>query len=175
MPNNQRSRNYCFTLNNYTDDDLQSLRRRGEELLSRDGPNGLRFMVIGREVGESGTPHLQGYVEFWTQRSFAAVKRFIHQRAHVELRRGTSEQAYVYCTKSGQYSTLGTRSVPVTVARARGGDAERQRWDDARKAAIEGRLDDVPSDIFIRCYGAIRSIHRDNLPSVPDVDETAGN
>lgn len=49
-------RNACFTINNPEDPQgfLALLQVREE----------ISYFVVGNEVGASGTPHLQGYVEF---------------------------------------------------------------------------------------------------------------
>jgi len=52
-----------------------------------------------REVGANGTPHLQGYVRMNSKRSLAAMKD-VHATAHWEPRKGTHEQAEMYCTKA---------------------------------------------------------------------------
>lgn len=170
---NARSRAYVFTLNNYTNDELQQLLGRARADVSSTGP-GLRFIVVGYEKGTRGTPHLQGYVEFWAGKTHSAAKRYISNRAHVERRRGTSEQAYRYCAKDGNFTTIGTRTLQPNERASRGGDAERERWELARDAAKQGRFDDIPADIFIRAYSSIRAIHRDYLPDVPDATEVCG-
>lgn len=42
-----------------------------------------------------------------------------------------------------------------------------QDWDAVRCSAVAGRLDDVPSDIFIRYYGNLRRIATDHLQALP--------
>lgn len=57
------SRGWVFTLNNYTEE---------EETLALALPWGWHepsYGVIGKEVGESGTPHFQGYLYFKTEKS----------------------------------------------------------------------------------------------------------
>ena len=86
-------RNACFTLNNYNDDQYAQI----VNFLSA-----CKYYVIGKEVGASGTPHLQGYCEFPNSRSFKAVHRALFN-AHIETRRGSAEQASDYCKKDGDY------------------------------------------------------------------------
>lgn len=99
-----RSRAYCFTFNNYTEEDYKSI---------CDFPS--RYTVVGKEIGESGTPHLQGYWEFPTQRCFDALKK-VFPRLHLEARKGTPLEASSYCKKDndffekGELSAQGKRS-----------------------------------------------------------------
>ena len=85
-------RNAVFTLNNYTDADIDALRELGVDC---------KYLIAAREVGESGTPHLQGYLELEKQWRFSALKDKI-PRAHIEPRRGTAAQADAYCRKGEQ-------------------------------------------------------------------------
>lgn len=91
-------RNLCFTLNNYTQDEYDAL-------FALD----TKYIVIGKEVGENLTPHLQGYLEFKNPRSFKALKKF-NPRIHWESRRGTSVQASDYCKKDKDFVEKGKLS-----------------------------------------------------------------
>jgi len=94
-----------FTLNNYTDDEQEALRVLG-------AGEQVNYLVFGREVGETGTPHLQGYVEWTSGVSVATSRRRLGGRAHVEMRMGTSSQAADYCKKDGEFEESGTISQP---------------------------------------------------------------
>lgn len=98
-----RSKYFVYTLNNYTEDEQQRLQNLTED-------DGVSYHVFGREVGERGTPHLQGYVEFTSRLRLANVKAIISRRAHFELRRGTPKQARDYCIKDGNFFEYGTLS-----------------------------------------------------------------
>lgn len=89
-----KARNYCFTINNYTDADEEALKSWVTDLLAA-------YVVYGKEVGESGTPHLQGYAEFNKQFRLTELKK-LHATAHWEERKGTREQAVNYCKKDGE-------------------------------------------------------------------------
>lgn len=45
-------------------------------------------------------------------------------------------------------------------ARANGAK-NKERWDNIRALAIKGAFDNIESDVFIRCYGTLRAIHKD--------------
>lgn len=57
-----------------------------------------RYYVVGREVGEQGTPHLQGYVELNKQMRFTTLKKKL-PKCHIEFRNGSPSQAADYCKK----------------------------------------------------------------------------
>lgn len=91
-------RNICFTINNYTTLDVINCKA----LFREKG----KYMIIGYEVGESGTPHIQGYTEFKGQQTFEKIKHYL-SRAHIESRRGTPQEASDYCKKEGNFEEMG--------------------------------------------------------------------
>lgn len=107
MPPTPALRNFCATINNYNDTDLQNI---------EDLKPFLDYGIVGREVSETETPHLQCYFELHKQKRFSAVSKIL-PRAHIEPRKGTSQQASDYCRKYdsspdvyGELSTPGARS-----------------------------------------------------------------
>lgn len=93
-----RARRYVFTLNNYTVEETEKIRTSAESA---------RYLVFGRETGENGTPHLQGFIIFTNSTRFNAAKRILGERCHIESARGTSQQAATYCKKDGDYEEYG--------------------------------------------------------------------
>lgn len=92
-------RNTCFTLNNWTDDEFSTIMSWFD----------YSYIVVGREGAKSGTPHLQGYVEFNSSVLFSTIKRKL-PRIHLEERRATPLQAADYCKKEGDFVEQGTIS-----------------------------------------------------------------
>ena len=90
---------YCFTLNNYTEDEF--------ERISRVCAAESQYAIVGREVGEQGTPHLQGYIRFKRAYRFSTVKDRHLTRCHVEVAHGSARQNREYCSKGGQYVEFG--------------------------------------------------------------------
>lgn len=96
-----RYRNICVTINNWVDDDIARIKDLDT-----------RYFVIGKEKGESGTPHLQCYIELNKQYRHKALVTAFAGRAHFEKRKGTPEQAADYCKKDGDYFEEGEMSHP---------------------------------------------------------------
>lgn len=93
----KRTRGYCFTVNNYCDNDIAAV-----DHLCKQADYG----IYGKEIGEFGTPHLQGYVYYKDKISFSTVKQMI-PRAHIEQARGTARENRVYCTKEHNFIEYG--------------------------------------------------------------------
>lgn len=162
MPPAPKTRSVCFTLNNYSEEDAKRI--------LAEAPERLRYVVFGREIGLSGTPHLQGYAYSDGQRSFSWWKGIISNRCHLEATRGTNDEAIAYCKKDGIFDESG---LPPRSAAQRGLD-ESERWELARKAAQEGRLDDVPADIYLRHYRTLKEVSKDHMQVPADLNQLAG-
>jgi len=93
------AKRWCFTINNYTEVEYEYVWRALED--------NCEYAVVGREVGEQGTKHLQGFGMFRIRSSLQTVKLLLHSRAHLEVARGTPRQNRVYCTKGGEYREHG--------------------------------------------------------------------
>lgn len=123
-----RSCNFTFTYNNYPDTIMVD---------SID----CKYIVYGKEVGESGTPHLQGALSFDTQRSLPSVIKKL-PGCHVEIARDI-HKASAYCKKDGDVTERGT---PPTTSKQKGED-EQIRWKRYRVAAEQGDLEEIPEKI----------------------------
>lgn len=91
---------FCFTLNNYTDDEYKAIC----DWLAAEST----YSIVGKEVGECGTPHLQGYCNLGRQKRlrFNQIKAKM-PRSHIEIARGTDEENQTYCKKGGDYVEYG--------------------------------------------------------------------
>lgn len=87
MTTPKKLRSVCYTLNNYTPEQVETLQ-------SID----CTYHVFGKEIGESGTPHLQGFIHFPNAKTFSSMRKLLFN-SHLEPRRGTPEQAATYCKK----------------------------------------------------------------------------
>lgn len=142
-----RTRAFCFTWNNP--------RPESEGIL--ESIPGYTYLTFGREVGENGTPHLQGYIRFTNGKTLRAARQFL-LGSHVEPAVTTTE-AINYCHKDGDFVEFGTRPVdPVE-----NGRDERERWQSAWENAKIGNVEAIPPDIRIRQYSSIRRIQKDYM------------
>nr|QKV51197.1 putative replication associated protein [Crucivirus sp.] len=94
---NKRVRGWCFTLNNYTPDDVKAAKALEHEF---------EYIVFGKEHGEQkDTPHLQGFVHANNARRGSAMRKLFNDRAHWEPQSGTFLEAAMYCKKGTQPHT----------------------------------------------------------------------
>lgn len=97
---------FCFTINNYSDADIDYL----------SNTDLFKYICYGREVGENLTPHLQGYFEFphGNRKSLQACISALQKdgcpsKPHIEVAMGTASQAIAYCEKDGVFWEKGER------------------------------------------------------------------
>lgn len=85
------AKRWCFTLNNYSESIFSSICSKLQEKCT--------LACIGKEVGECGTPHLQGYLEFeWKARPLSVFKD-VCNRIHFEKAIGDKMINLKYCSK----------------------------------------------------------------------------
>jgi len=96
-----QGKRWCFTLNNYTEGETQLL----DEVFESEH---IKYAVYGKETGETGTPHLQGFVIFSSNKRLNAVRRLLSERGHYEVAQGNNKQASDYCKKDGDYKEFGS-------------------------------------------------------------------
>lgn len=113
-----RSNRIVFTLNNYTEEEVQGIVSKCQEFYSN---NCLDFAIVGKEVAPTtNTPHLQGFINLKT--SFLKAKcgtptkwRSLIPalgRSHMENAYGSDHQSEDYCSKEGDILIrLGTPSM----------------------------------------------------------------
>lgn len=151
MPS-QRAVHWCFTLNNYTDEDINRI----ESLEDNDD---VVYVIAGRETGDSGTPHLQGFIKFSRRMSMAQCKSIIGSNPHVETTRNINA-SITYCKKEGNYFEVGEL-----------GSGPGSRSDlDAFKEAVKGgmlslkEIRETHSEVYAKYAGFCREYVRDNYP-----------
>jgi hypothetical protein len=175
---NRRSRHFCGTANNYTDETHALLCECVGMRITRS--NIVTYVIFEREVGQSGTPHLQIYIQCRnTCRLIDLIKAI--PGVHWTICDGSDEQNVAYCTKDaidahgdlptaiteGAVFEAGTRD-PIA-ARKRAGQGARTDWADLYDKIEEGVRDgndDILAELetqhfslFMRYGQAIRDFH----------------
>jgi len=150
----QRSRGWCFTINNpngWDDADIETLKRE------------THYGVVGKETGEGGTAHYQGYARFEHPKTFKQVKKIL-SRAHLEAQKGTWSQASEYCKKDGHFEEWG--QVPSEVN-------NQFRWTDMINLAETGNMhaikDRYPAE-YIRYHDKFLSLRRRHAQILGDLE-----
>jgi len=97
-----RAKRWVFTLNNWTQDELQSILDVGRESAS--------YLVVGREhAPTTGTPHLQCYIEWNAAIRWTTCKNRLPGRiSNLDVAKGTAQQNRTYCSKEGDFEEVGT-------------------------------------------------------------------
>lgn len=157
-----RGRHWCLTLNNYNDSDIPT------ESLQTDLD--LEYLIFGRELADSGTPHLQMYLCYTNRKSLHQVKGDF-PRAHIERMRGTPKQAALYCKKDQLWDDFGI--LPKTPAE-KSSEMLLETWEKAYELAKAGKIDEIRKDLLIRYYHAFKRIKQDNPASPRDLDDVCG-
>lgn len=120
--NQEQARYWVFTHNNYTEEEYGALHGCAEK-----DPEVIKY-ICGREVGENGTPHMQGCIGFKRPKRFKWVKRWLGQilwEPHVERARnpqvrcrlcthmvkGTEEAYNMWKRSKGNYMNLNTEDL----------------------------------------------------------------
>lgn len=82
-----RARRWCFTINNWT-------KAEYDLVIALE----CKYLIVAKEVGESGTPHLQGFIIFNKQYLRSTVSKWL-PRAFLTPAKGSDVSASGYCRK----------------------------------------------------------------------------
>jgi len=157
------AKNWCFTHNNYTEDEYTNT----IEILERES----FYFIVGKEVADTGTPHLQGYFQLRRRHNLSYVRDLLGSRIHFEVARGSAKQNRSYCSKDGCFREGGC--IPS------GRDTSKTRDDIAREfklayrsgaAGLDQFSDDNPGAWFYSGFTLLRNtqlivqpIHRPDI------------
>ena len=127
-------------------------------------PPDVNYIKGQLEYGSStGYLHWQVMVAFKAKATCAKVKEIFGQECHVEISRSAAANDYV-CKEDTRVE--GTQFELGRLAMKR--DAPKD-WDLVRANAEQGNFKEIPSDVFIRCYGNLKRIAVDSL--IPHAQE----
>lgn len=129
-------------------------------------PNNCNYIKGQLELGAgTGYLHWQVLVAFQAKVRLASVTRTFGEGIHAEPSKSVAADEYVWKEETrvaGTQFELGAKPIQ------RGRTVD---WELIRTNAREGRLDDIPGDIYCRLYGNLRRIATDNMRPVALVRE----
>lgn len=100
-----QTKNYLFTLNNYKNTDIT--------LIESLYPSKVSYLIYGKEIASTGTPHLQGFVTLNKKTTRSGVSNmFFPCKPHVESANGSVEDNRTYCSKDGDFREFGVVAKP---------------------------------------------------------------
>lgn len=119
------AKRWCFTLNNYTELDISSIVPQIKTLCN--------IAIVAKEVGQSGTPHLQGYLEFKTK---CRPKSRFTNRIHWEKCKGNREENITYCRKDNNILLMLGIDKPYTI------ELDLYEWQKQIVKVLDGPIND---------------------------------
>uniref|UniRef100_A0A345MQ25 Replication-associated protein n=1 Tax=Cressdnaviricota sp. TaxID=2748378 RepID=A0A345MQ25_9VIRU len=126
-------------------------------------PNGIKWIKGQKEIGESGFEHWQLVCGYCSRQSLRSAKLLWPSTAHLEPCRSAAADAYVWKEETrvhGSQFELGLKPHNPAV---------KTDWEMVWKAAIEGRMLEIPASVRIQHYRTLRAITGDHSPCLPIV------
>lgn len=120
----------------------------------------LEVRGVRDQIDREGFKHWQIVCNFSRAVRRKAVKDIFGRECHAEPTRSEAANSYVWKEET---AVEGTR---FEFGKPRVNRGDRKDWDAIKSACRDGRLDDIPSDIYVRCYNAIKRISVDNLKPI---------
>jgi len=150
MSGNAQGVRWCFTINNWSPEELEG---------AMNPPQNVSLLVAGKEVGASGTPHLQGYMELHVKTMLSRVKKECPWllRSHLEIARGSRKSNIEYCMKEDKDAF--TFNVPVSRAPVSG--KKRTRLDEMIELVEQGYTSEEVYDVDPMLYLSTRKEARE--------------
>jgi len=153
MAPSPQGKRWCFTINNHTEADVNSVIDLAEH------PDRL-YLVVGDEVADTGTPHLQGYVVLSKNWRQSKLSRHL-PRARLALARGTSAENRAYCTKEGRSEEYGECPTDTRISSS----SNACRWQVAYDLARSDRLTEIDPMLQIRYFRSLSNIRDAHRPT----------
>ena len=122
-----------------------------------------------KEIGtNTGRPHWQLFASFNRAVRLAHIKKCFGARVHGEPSRSEAAEAYVHKDDTAIANTrfeLGAKPFNRN---------NKTDWDAAKQLAKAGRLDDCPSDVYIKYYRTLKAIAMDHMVKPVDLLSPCG-
>lgn len=161
---NKPNMKFRWTMFNYTDEDIENIKRLD-----------VKYLLFAYEKAPStGKDHLQGFFFLKNKMRFKAIQNMLFNKAFVFPCQGSIESNREYCLKTRQCDKA-AGILPNEVYYEQGdipsrGSGNKDKWDKAKQAAIEGRMDDIPAKMYIQNVKSFEFIHQQYEVKKPDLD-----
>lgn len=104
----KQSNGFCFTINNYDDDDIAAIMALYKEDIN------CKYCIVGFEKGRKKTHHMQCYVYYTNKLTKGKFEKLLHNvlghTVHSEVQKAKSNvAAYVYCMEDYNFYEMGDR------------------------------------------------------------------
>lgn len=150
------ARDWCFTINN-PDFAINEV----------DMPASVKYVSWQLEIGEEGTLHYQGFIQFFGPQRLSALKK-LFPTAHFEKRRGTAEQARDYSMK--EESRI---EGPWEIGEFAGGQGKRTDLADAaelvKKKGARAVAHEMP-EVYLKFHRGLHALEQALEKPRPDPD-----
>lgn len=152
-----RFRNWMFTVNNYTTEDMVKLDNLNDRVK-------IKYLIYGKEIGKEGTPHLQGFICFKDAKTWKVVHKYLPSW-WCHYTNSSADANIKYCSKDGDFKEFGERPK---------GQGARSDISTVKEMISEGkRMEDVVEEVdsyqairFAETYLKYKEIKRTWLPEV---------
>jgi len=147
----KKSRAWVFTVNNYTEEYINGL-----NVLLQSSKN-ITHLIVGKETGENGTPHLQGYIRFSSPLPLNCVSRKI-PGAYLDIANAHPYKNYVYCSKQGDVVIdFGDFSNTQQKNGNKLREVYESMWEDIKEGKQETYIGDTYPQFYFKHLNSIRS------------------
>lgn len=167
MSRSSTARGYCFTWNNYTDTTI--------DVLYEYFLNECDYMVIGKEIAPTtGTPHLQGYFHMTNTKTMSAIMKLMTQDGIALIKaKGSAQQNFDYCKKSGDWCEWGKRPSSA-VNQCKLNNEHYKEWIDLSKAGDFAKCEELYPTLSIK-YNSTMYRYASNYAVAPkELDGVCG-
>lgn len=146
------AKRWILVINNWTQDEYEELVASASTIW--------KYLIVAKEVGEQGTPHLQCFGILNNKRRLRQVKQLPGlSRAHLEVSRGTPKEASDYCKKTADFEEFG--ELPLS-------QGKRNEFERFREWLLE--QDERPTDSEVFCeFPSLYGRYRQNLQHIMDI------
>lgn len=122
-------------------------------------PEACVYITGQPEVGESGYRHWQVMAVFRNKVTLVGAKRSFPETAHLEPTRSDAARAYVNKEETRDGDPFEFGELPIRRNNA-------CDWSNIKTLAKEGKIDEIPADVYIRYYRTLLCIAADNASPV---------